>query len=86
MASGSSFNPMGPGRFFDACVPGGCAFSHTLPKQLFTTENHIFCPWTNFGQILARLLDLLQIFSIILAILAFSSKNEQKLQLLQNMA
>ena len=29
---GKALNPMGPGRFFDACVPGVCAFSHPLPK------------------------------------------------------
>ena len=56
MPSSMSLIPMGPGRFFDACVPGGCAFSHPLPKWLFTTENHIFLSmdkfWPNFSFIL----------------------------------
>ena len=70
---------MGPGRIFDACVPGGCAFSHPLPKWHFTTENHIFVSvdkfWPNFSFILRFAAN----FSIFLTILAFSSQKWAKI-------
>ena len=40
----SSLNPIGPGRFFDACVPGRGVFSPPLKKLFFTIETHGFWP------------------------------------------
>jgi len=77
---------MGPGSFFDASVTWVCAFSHPFQNDILLQKIIFFLPWTNFGQFLALFWGLLQIFSITLTILEFSPKNEQKSQLLQNMA
>ena len=34
----SAINPIGPGRFFDACVPGGGLFLTPLENGLFTQK------------------------------------------------
>ena len=40
-----SFNPIGPGRFFDAYVPGGDVFSSPPQKWLSTPKKGHFSPW-----------------------------------------
>ena len=65
-------NPIGPGRFFDACVTGGGVFFDPPLKMDFLQKKcAIFCPGIKFDKILAIFCSLLQIFSSILTILAF---------------
>ena len=49
---GQYFNPIGPGRFFDAYVPGGDIFSSPLKNDFLPQESIIFHPEIKFGIIL----------------------------------
>ena len=47
------FNPIGPGRFFDACVPGGVLFDPPLKMDFLRKKCAILCPGIKFDKILA---------------------------------
>ena len=69
----SFFNPIGPGRFFGARVPGGVFFHPPLESDFSPKKGAIFGPEIKFGIIRALKWDISHIFSSILTIFAFSS-------------
>ena len=68
-----SFNPIGPWRFFDACVSGWWVLFDPPPlvNGLFTQKMCHFLSWANSCYYLSCILKFVANFSSILTILAF---------------